>query len=257
MRRSLAVALLVRLWLPSAVARAEPKAPTLEPTLELPLLGAGAAVVIGSEAAKSWFVPATCRWCEQDASGQVDVNGFDKSIRSALVGRGLTAPTWSKVSDVTVFGLLPLTAVALDWSLAHDERFDRPFGDDLGIMAESVLASALVDQLVKFVALRQRPYAAYDAPYTADYHASVGALDDNLSFFSGHSAAALSVTVAASRLIELRTGRKLGYAILVPLGILASFMRVAADKHWATDVLTGMVVGAVAGWVVPSLHAGS
>ncbi len=242
----------------SASAQSAEKKPLrTRPVVELPLIGAAAAVWIGSEALKSRLVPVTCRWCERDQAGNVTVNGFDRAIRSALVGRGLSPPTWSRVSDVTVFGVVPLASLALDWTVGHQERLDRPFADDAGIMAESLLAAALVDQLVKFVAARQRPFAAFDAPYAADYHQSVGAADDNLSFFSGHSAAALSLTVAASRLVELRTGRRIGYAILVPLGVVASLMRIAADKHWATDVLVGMAVGALAGYVIPSLHAGS
>src|SRR5262249_6177708 len=134
-------------------------------------------------------------------------------------------------------------------------QFNKHFGTDIGIVAQGVLVAAAIDQSVKFIAGRQRPFAAYNAPYIDTYHQGAGPADDNLSFYSGHSSAAMSMMVGMARIMQLRKGTNVGYYTLVPLGVLTSLMRIAADKHWATDVLTGMAIGSVAGWLIPTLHA--
>src|SRR6185312_860933 len=102
----------------------------------------------------------------------------------------------------------------LSWDIAKDA----------GVMGEAIVLAEAVDEVAKFAVGRQRPFVAYASPYTPQLHV---ANDDNLSFFSGHSTAALSMTVAMSRVIQLRSGSRLGYYTLVPLAILTSLMRIA------------------------------
>ena len=90
-----------------------------------------------------------------------------------------------------------------------------------------------------------------------------GGKEDNQSFFSGHTAAAATVaglTCVHHQHLALYGG---GLADALPCGLMISASladgvgRIVADKHYASDVLVGLGVGAISGYVVPSaLHYG-
>lgn len=225
--------------------------------LDVPLLAVGLAGAFVPELGKSAWAPENCRWCHRTDAGSVDINAFDRGVRNGFAGLGGVQPvTWAKTSDLFAYGLLPLGAMVLDLVYTWDGRPNTEWGTDIGVVAQSVFLAAALNQAVKFAAGRQRPFVAYDAPYAGSLRRSnETSADDNLSFFSGHATAAASVTVGMARTIELRTGSRIGYWLLVPLGIATGLMRLAADKHWGTDVAVGLAVGAAAGWLVPTLHA--
>jgi membrane-associated phospholipid phosphatase len=84
-----------------------------------------------------------------------------------------------------------------------------------------------------------------------------------LFFYSGHAAATATMaglTCAHHQHLPLYGG---GFADLAPclamigVSLGAGATRIMADRHWASDVLTGWTVGALSGYVLPSaLHYG-
>jgi membrane-associated phospholipid phosphatase len=124
------------------------------------------------------------------------------------------------------------------------------------IIAESAVLAVLVDQSVKFIAGRERPFVHALLPdqklFTANPY------DNNLSFFSGHTAFSFAIAVAAGEVAELRGYESawVAWAVGLPLAAGVGYLRIAADKHYLTDVLTGAAVGAAFGWGVPSLLHG-
>jgi membrane-associated phospholipid phosphatase len=114
---------------------------------------------------------------------------------------------------------------------------------------EAVWGTQFVTQLVKITAGRQRPYAHYrtePAPLTQE---------DNLSFPSGHTALTVSLAVGAG-LVAQRRGYRLAPVIWTSgLAIAAAtgYLRMAADRHYLTDVLSGAAVGALGGALIPWL----
>jgi membrane-associated phospholipid phosphatase len=241
---------------PPALTADAPKTLHFSPLRDGLLTGIGLLGFVIPELAKSSLALDHCRVCHRLPSGEVNVNGFDRAVRNGLVGAfGVTPPKWAIASDVMAFGVIPALSLGADFWLANNGKFDRNFATDIGVVAESVLLAGALDQCVKFLVSRQRPFVAFDSPYAASLrHGTETTADDNLSFYSGHSSAAMATTVGIARVIQLRTGKLYGYYTLVPLGILTSLMRVAADKHWGTDVLTGMAVGTAAGLLLPTLH---
>jgi membrane-associated phospholipid phosphatase len=82
--------------------------------------------------------------------------------------------------------------------------------------------------------------------------------DDNLSFYSGHTSLTFTLATASGTVASLR-GYSLAPAIWsAGLGVaaLAGWLRIAADKHYLSDVLVGAVAGSLAGVLLPVLFHG-
>ena len=207
-------------------------------------LGVGFGLYLSSETfANNALTPGHCRWCTPP--------GFDRSVHDHLVwGNPKQADT---LSGVTAFALTPLLAVGtvLGSAWSHDEHA-RFFADDLLTVAEAGVYGQLAVQVLKFSVARQRPYA-FD-------HSNVypPGNEDNVSFVSGHSAFAFSLATAAGTVAQRR---HLWYAPAVwavglGLATATAYLRIAADKHYLTDVVAGGAVGAAAGLGLPRLLPG-
>jgi membrane-associated phospholipid phosphatase len=82
--------------------------------------------------------------------------------------------------------------------------------------------------------------------------------DQDLSFFSGHSSFVFAAVAATGVVATLRNYRLgwLAWVVGVPLAAATAVLRLAADKHWASDVLTGLAIGALVGAGMPLLFHG-
>jgi membrane-associated phospholipid phosphatase len=154
------------------------------------------------------------------------------------------------MSDVLAAGIVPAVALgAMTFDAWRQGEIDEA-GVDLLLVAEAASAVMFVNGIVKLAAARQRPYAA---------HAPEGAArddEDNLSFYSGHSALTFSTVVGSATVAWLRRRRTAPWilAIGLPLAAATAWLRMAADRHWATDVGTGAALGAAFGFAIPLFH---
>jgi hypothetical protein len=209
----------------------------------------GLAIVL-SEAFKGELAPDHCRWCDGD-----DLNPVDRGVRHALVwddvktARSLSNATGYAGAPLAGFGLLALAA----W---HDDRTGHIVDDEL-IVAEAMAGTMVLNQAVKLLAGRERPFVRAlpddQKGQTADPH------DNNLSFFSGHTSFTFSIAVASGTVASLRGYRGAPWIWASGLTIAATtgYLRIAGDKHYFTDVLTGAAVGSFVGFAVPYwLHRG-
>jgi membrane-associated phospholipid phosphatase len=82
--------------------------------------------------------------------------------------------------------------------------------------------------------------------------------EDNVSFYSMHTSFAFSIVAATGTVAGLRGYDSAPYiwGIGMPLAALTGFMRIAADRHYLTDVLTGAAVGTALGIALPRLMHG-
>lgn len=207
-------------------------------------LGAG---WIGSELAKKSLAPHGCHWCGS-------VPGIDQTARRRL--RWDHPEKADRISDVADFAALPLLVFGADALLAsqHGRLANAP-QDGLWIL-EAVMAASAMNQAVKFSVGRERPFVhALDAdqkPLTD--HPS----DNDLSFYSGHTALAFALAGATGSVATLRGYRNAW--VVWPVGFAAAatigYLRIGADKHWLTDVATGAVLGGATGVALPMLLHG-
>jgi len=104
------------------------------------------------------------------------------------------------------------------------------------------VAAATISFTMKTFITRERPFKTYP---DIEKLSEAG----NSSFPSGHTIEAFAMAVALSLLIPKRK-------FVIPLFIWASivaYSRMALGVHYPTDVVSGMVIGALIGWLVPAV----
>jgi membrane-associated phospholipid phosphatase len=172
--------------------------------------------------------------CPCDAA---NVNSFDR-----FATRQHSAAA-ARTSDALLYGALPGMVLLFGRG--------ESWAADLGAIGETVLANEAVTSTIKKYVARPRPLA-YQPNTALDRDGTY------TSFFSGHTSTAFAVSTAFANTYIKRhelTGKK---ALLLRTGVWAlagtvGSLRVAAGKHYPTDVLTGAAVGISLGTFVPKL----
>ncbi|HTU63946.1 MAG TPA: phosphatase PAP2 family protein [Polyangiales bacterium] len=215
----------------------------LYPALDAATMGASAAV---------WWVPSL--WpgsfvaavgCECRASS---LNPLDRPV----AGRWDTG--YSITGELLIASAYVAT-VLLD--LLDVVKADEPFSSflvDLVVMAEAVLVNGALNQVAKIAIARPRPLLyerALDHPRQSDP-------DSYQSFYSAHTSSAFALGMAYAQTFAYRHPdspyRFLAYAGAVLAGGVIGATRIAAGKHFPSDVLVGAAAGTAIGLVVPWLH---
>jgi membrane-associated phospholipid phosphatase len=240
--RRLAIAALLAAALASPrTARAQARDVRWTPAIDVTVTGVGAAIWIGSQALEATLAPAACRWCA--------VGSPDREIRRALVWD--SRATADTISNVVAFALMPAAIVGLDALAASHDQAGSRVGVDMGIVAETTVIAADVNAVTKVLAGRERPGVhamTSEEKARAGHHA-----DDDLSFFSGHATEAFALATSAGTVATLRGYRwaPVVWGAEAPLAFATAYLRIAADRHWFTDVAVGMIVGAGLGVAIP------
>lgn len=187
-----------------------------------------------------------CRWCS--------TNAFDTAARDLIVTRDpRLAATVSHVCSMLLAPVLALGAVV---AAGVRSRARSHAAQDAVIVLNAVLLTVAFTDFAKKVASRQRPA----------FHFGVGGMTEAanvpverfLSFFSGDTAIAFSLIAASATVLRLR-GHQVASRVAAGGGavaMMAGLLRVAADMHWASDVLTGAAVGTLVGVALPAVVHG-
>jgi membrane-associated phospholipid phosphatase len=199
----------------------------------------------GTAAVQFGTTPAT-RWTRR--------NSFDNDLRSGLrPGSRSQRDAARTASDVLLgltAGFMPLASIGKtlyerDCHQAYDMATDA---------FESMTLTLFVTEVTKAIAGRERPYVR-ECDGSPPGDASCGSTDRKQSFFSGHaSMAAAGAGLSCSYAIKRKTWGESSAAQVLPcaLGAGAALttgaLRIVADKHWGTDVIVGLTVGATIGY---------
>ena len=209
---------------------------------------------IASEMMKSELVPEKCRWCYRTKTGDDALNRVDFSIRRAL--RWSDPPLAGSLSSWLAFVGLPALAIGGNIGVAaHDNNLSGAPSDIL-ITTEATMLAVDLNQLVKYAFARERPFVHFLPRASGDARAlTESPSDDNLSFYSGHTNLAFALATSAGT-VSLMRGYRLAPAVL-GVGLAGAFavgyLRIAADKHYFSDVMVGAIVGSIVGVGVPLL----
>ncbi len=122
---------------------------------------------------------------------------------------------------------------------------------DLAVLAQALAADAALTEWLKVLFHRARPVR-----YTADAPQHAGA-DHGRSFPSTHASLAFTAASAATTILVRRGaagGRTAEIAGLFGAAALTAGLRVAAHRHFPTDVAAGAALGTLVGWSIPRLR---
>jgi len=205
-----------------------------------------AALWIGGVAAIEFGATPATRWTR--------TNSFDEGIRSGLRADSESARKDSgTASDVMLglaAGLVPLVSIGKtlsdrDCHEAYDMATDA---------AQAFGLTLLLTSGTKAISGRKRPYVEDCDGSPAD-DSRCGDSDRKQSFFSGHaSMAATGAGLSCSYAIKRKTWgvRRADQITPCAIGIAAAVttgvLRIVADKHWGSDVILGLTVGAAVGY---------
>lgn len=169
-----------------------------------------------------------------------EVNGFDRSVI------GNHDKVADSVSDATAaVALLGPPVAELALLGVHRETLE-----DLTVEGEAIAVAGALVTLAKYTV--QRPLPLVYAGQAPDL---IGKPGGYRSFYSGHTTLTFAALMAASTTWTLRRGPSV-WPWIASTAVGASVMaeRVAAGRHFYTDVLVGAATGVGVGLLVPWLH---
>jgi membrane-associated phospholipid phosphatase len=127
----------------------------------------------------------------------------------------------------------------------------RDFLTDSAVVAEATVLAADFNQAAKFLVARERPFV--HALNSADKATTLAPADNNTPFYSGHASTSMALAVSMAEVASLRKYEwaPVAWVTLPALSLFTGYLRIAADKHYFTDVTTGAAMGALFGYFVP------
>lgn len=210
--------------------------------LDVPLSVGGAGGIVAGE-----WLNRTKRTLSPDDIALLQVQDI-KPRFDRFVTR-LWQPRAQKASDVVLYG-----TAALPLILLADANMRRHTPKLALIGLETYLVNAAFTALTKELVQRRRPFVYNPA---APMHKKT-APDATSSFFSGHTSATAAASFMTAKMYAdyYPKSRFKPYvwagAALLPAA--TAYLRVRGGKHYITDVVTGYLVGAAVGILVPQLH---
>lgn len=169
-----------------------------------------------------------------------EVNAFDRGVI------GNNNEFLDSLSDVSV-GVAVAAPALLD---ALDVGFNHILVEDLTVYVETLTVSGAFTTLAKYTVQRPLPrvYAGQDPKLASEP-------GGYRSFYSGHASTTFSALTAASLTYNLRHPSSVWpWVITGVYGTAVAAERVAAGRHFYTDVIVGALAGSAVGYVIPWLH---
>lgn len=252
MRFCLGAAVTAIMLAASNIATAEPRDLRHDTRVDLAVTATGATWLVLSELLKGSLVPEKCRWCYRAEDGGDLLNPYDGWIRHRLLWRDTRAANMA--SNVALGLLEPATQLGLTAFAANQAGSPKSFALDSLLITEATVVAGVLNQIAKFGFARERPFVHFlpRAP-NAIRELTASPSDDNLSFFSGHTTVAFAIATSSATVATMR-GYKLAPVIWgtgLAFGTTVGYLRIAADKHYFSDVLTGAIVGSIVGVGIP------
>jgi membrane-associated phospholipid phosphatase len=185
---------------------------------------------------------------------------FDTAVRDAVVGRNrATRDTADTLSDVAFYSAQLYSTVVDSGGVAliGDQNFEVASQTTL----LNVQANALVFLLTRSshrILARARSFHL-SCPDDMDYSPYCDVPRYNASFISGHASMAFAgagLTCAHHQYLPLYGAPAADVAACVGVTVLATasgFLRIVADKHYASDVVAGAILGGLVGYGLPVL----
>ncbi len=177
--------------------------------------------------------------------------GIDESLRTGIARRDPTPA--DNLSKIGTYGIAPALALGLTGLAANTEhRLDETPLDAL-VIAEATVSALTIDAGLGLFIRRERPGVHFGDPDQKQARLDAGNSLD--SFPSGHTTATFAMAASAGTVATMR-GYRLAPLVWLGTGALAittGYLRMAADRAYFTDAITGAAIGTAVGILVPYL----
>lgn len=169
--------------------------------------------------------------------------GIDIFFRKKL--KWESAETADKISDFLIYGV-SLPSIFITPTLS-----DRNYSKLLLVNLEVFAVNSIVTFLTKQITARERPGIAYGT-----YSVEQLKADSYMSFFSGHASYSFSTSSSGAYILSdaYPNHKTVIWITSLSLAAFTSYLRIAADKHYFTDVITGAIVGTAIGYLTPYIQ---
>lgn len=223
-----------------------------DPWIDVPLTLALAGGIVATSQTRSSLGLSKCRICD-GAPGEL--NGVDDAFRR-LVRREDDHPA-AVVSDVFGFGIAPAAAIGLGAGVAAADKRTSEIPVNVLLVAEATVSAMAVTEVLKTVFLRERPYA-HAITDEEQRSATLANSEALASFPSGHATATFAMAASTGTVATLRGYRlaPMTWGVGMMIAVATSYFRMAADRHYFTDVVVGGGIGTLVGAGVPLLFHG-
>jgi len=171
------------------------------------------------------------------------VNSFD---RQATLNSSVLA---AKQSDVFLYGSCGIPLLLMASSKINTDLLTMAV-----LWGEVVLLNGGLTLVSKYSSQRIRPFV-YNPDFSLEEKQELNA---KTSFFSGHSSMVAANTFFAAKVFSdyypKSKWKPLIWSLAVVIPVTTAHLRVAAGKHFPTDVITGCLIGAACGYFIPAIH---
>ncbi len=233
-------------------ARADVHQLRYDTRIDVAVTSIGGAWWLTTELLKADLVPEKCRWCYRAEDGGDLLNPYDGWVRRRLLWKNTNAA--AVTSSVIDYVVEPLAMMGLTAGAAGYDKAIAGFPVDALLITEATVLAADLNQLAKFAFARERPFVHF-LPRAPEVVRALtdSPSDDNLSFFSGHTTLAFALATSTGMINTLR-GYRLApvvWAAGLTMATSVAYLRIAADRHYFSDVMVGAIVGTIVGIGVP------
>ncbi|MES0490128.1 MAG: phosphatase PAP2 family protein [Leptospirales bacterium] len=197
-------------------------------------VGSALFITFGLELSKDQIGPHNPRW--------TSISGLDRNVRNSLKWPDPSLHTAATISDILWISL----SASFIWAPLFDKSY---YWNGALVISEAVIYTTFLTTITKLIVGRQRPYSAFGT-LPAD------GVNDNLSFFSGHTSISFAAATSTSLyLSNLFPQNAWWITTLLHLGAgTVAYMRMAGDEHYITDIAVGAATGSLIGWAVYKLR---
>jgi membrane-associated phospholipid phosphatase len=232
----------------------DPRWPRFRPGEAAATLALGTVTLLAEQAQPQFESP---RW-----SGGILL---DDALRDLLRARSAEGNLRAVENSDRLFRLALVSPLVLDvWVLALGVHRSPDVALQLLLMNVEALAfTGSVVLATQLLTRRARPYVQDCGEAGGVNFTDCGTKRDYTSFVSGHTAVAMTSAMlmcAQHQHLALLGGGAADAAVcltMVGIAVGTGLLRVVADRHYASDVIGGLAVGVVSGYVLPSwLHFG-
>ena len=134
------------------------------------------------------------------------------------------------------------------------EKSRNEFGKIMVLYAEAAILNSGLTLLTKYTVRRLRPFN-FDPETSLDKKTGVNA---RASFFSGHTSITATNSFFAAKVFSEyypnSRWKPVVWTAAATIPAITAYLRVRGGRHYPTDVITGYIVGAAGGYLIPHWH---